>query len=563
MGIGQADADTTAALLATGVGNSTPYTSDLEAAMAELAAAQPGYGTAEEYFEGTRGEYFASIRLRRAMARTGSGFRINFAKVPVRAVADRLELSSITTDNDDANTVLQDLWEDNQLDLEFPNLLLRACEYGDAYAIVWPSEVDDDLDPAGLDLSKDTFEGENTPLLTDTDNDDIINVDVFYNSPKSMRLFYDPERPLKKKFAIKKWVLSNTKQVRIDLYYPNRVERYISERGILECKAEDMQPFTDDGQGDADGVIDNPFGVPPVFHFRTDRPYGCPEHFEFYGVQDAVRKLVITHMSGVDYQGFKQRYALMDPETDTGEATNLDEDEFAFPLDTGATSRPGDPQSQLTADAGSFWQLKGMKAVGQFDESEPAVFLDPLTVYLRCGGQVSNTPMRYMNPSGDPPSGESLRVEEAPFVKKVTNRQLSFGSTAREMFGFALRIAGGGDARTPGRFGNVKVVVSWKSPATSDDLTSWQLVAAKLAAGMPPKVAFMEAGCTQAQVDEWFGSNDDDLPFRVDLLTKIGLAMQAMAAASATGLFQPEQIAGVIAALLREPELAGPDGGTA
>lgn len=542
--------ETTAALLyADSNRSAAPPDSDLQAALDELAAAYPAYAKAEQYFEGQYGEYFASIRVRRAMARTGANFRLNFARGPVRAVADRLEIASITTTNTDANKIIQDMWEDNELDLELPDILEKASEFGDAYVTVWPSEPlddhDDDYRPTGVD----TFQGENTPTLVDTDDDGIPNVDIFYNNPLSVRIFYDPEKPRVKAFAIKRWMLSNTKQIRVDLYYPDRIERYITKPGILEPKATELHPFTGDGQ---DATIDNPFGEIPIFHLRTARPYGRPEHIDFYGAQDAIHKLIVSHMSGVDYHSLPQRYALGDDTTDSSEAVNSDEDEFAFGLDTGATSRPGDPQSQLSAEPGSLWWLQRVKAVGQFAEADPKTFLDPLTVYLRAGAQISETPMRLMDPSGDPPSGESRRLEEAPFTKKIERRQTSYGATLRQIFTFALKIIGLDPATGVNRFDGVKVQVQWKSADIVDDLQGWQTVVQKLQAGLPVKQAFKEAGYTDEQVTEWFGDEGDDMPQRVDLLTKIAGALQAFSAAAATGMFAENEIRLVITSILGE-----------
>lgn len=519
-------------------------TSDLACALAELDKALPGYQKAQDYYDNTMGEFFASIRARRAMARTGAAFRFGFAKTPVDAVAERLEISSITTTDDTVNAQLQDMWEDNQLDLEMPNILKRACEYGDAYVIVWPSAVDDEGEDDADGYSGDTdttFEGENAPAVIDTDDDGLMNVDIFYNSPMCCRLMYDPERPLKKAFGIKKWVLSSTKQVRVDLYYRNRIERYISPKGKTSIKAGDLLPFTDDGQGDELGVIENPFGEIPIFHFRTDRPYGTPEHKPFYGAQDAVHKLIVSHMSGVDYQAFPQRYALMNDDADTGEASNNDEDVFAFALDTGATSRPADAQSQLTADPGSFWQLKNMKSVGQFDEADPKTFLEPMAAYLKFGATLSNTPMRLFDYSVQLPSGASQVQLEGPFIKKVLNRMLSFGATLRELTTFALKIAG---------YPGAKVVVNWKPPATVDDLVGWQIVGEKIAHGMPPRQAFLEAGRTAEQVDEWFGPEDEDLPVQIALLLQIAQALGALAPALGAGIINDEQVQELITAAL-------------
>jgi hypothetical protein len=68
---------------------------DLQQAMEELEKAQPGYITAEQYYKGTRPEVVASRRMRRAMARTRTAYRFNFARKAVQAVAEALEIASV------------------------------------------------------------------------------------------------------------------------------------------------------------------------------------------------------------------------------------------------------------------------------------------------------------------------------------------------------------------------------------------------------------------------------------------------------------------------------------
>lgn len=499
-------------------------TSDLDLALTELAQAHGGYLLAEQYYEGSRAEVNASVRLRRAMARTAQSFRFNFARKAVDAVTERLEIASVDSSTDGAKKLLDDLWKDNKLARQSKQIMRRAGEFGDAYVIVWPSRD------------------------TDWDGDGITNVDIFYNSPTSVRLFYDAENPQIKAFAIKQWVLAADKKVRVDLYYPDRIEKYISKPGILHPKAEDMIQFFDADDTDDEQDIDagpgwprpNPFGQIPVFHFRTDDPYGQPEHEGFYGAQDATRKLILSHMAGVDYNAFPQRYALADGTADSAELAAGDEDLFQFALDTGATSRAGDPQSQLSADAGSVWWLNGVKGVGQFDQADPGVFTDPVTLYLRLGALITDTPLTRLDPTGAPMSGEALRALEAPFIKKVTDRQVSYGDTWAEVFEFALMLQGLPDA---------DVTIHWKSPATVDDSTGWTTILAKLDAGLPVRQVFLEAGYTADQVEEWFGDGDD-VQIGADILLKLGQALGALAPAVAAGVIDDRQAQTVIAALL-------------
>lgn len=513
--------------------------SDLQVALDELAEAADDYEIAEQYYEDKRPEVFASTRLRRAMGRTSTAFHLGFARKPVDTITERLEISAITSTSEAAKSRIDDLIADNKLNRAMKNWFRRAGEYGDAYVIVWPSPMPDVPDGQ----------------LVDTDADGIQNVDVFYNSPHCTRVFYDPENPTRKQYAIKKWVLTATKQVRVNLYYPDRIEKYITNVGVLHPKATDLKPYLDSDNElvDPDNPragrqwpVPNPFGEIPVFHLRNDDPYGTPEHKGFYGAQDAIRKLVLGHMASVDYNSFPQRWALADAESDATDLEADDDDMAEFALtDTGGTRNlGGDPQSQLSADPASVWLLKGYKGVGQFEAADPAKFTDPATLYLRMGAMITDTPVHRIDPTGASESGESRRAAEAPFTKKVVDRQASYGDTIREIFEFALnKILGIGD---------VEVTVHWKSAESVDDQQGWQTLLLKLQAGLPVKQAFLEAGYTKDQVTEWFGEDDIDLPIQVDLLLKIAQALAAFAPALGANVVSDEQVQAIISAVMGE-----------
>jgi hypothetical protein len=511
---------------------------DLQMGLDAFTEADSAYEIAEEYYEDRRPEVFASTRLRRAMARTSTSFKFGFAKKVVDAITDRLEISSITSTDESAKAAIEDLIRDNKLYRQFKNWFRRAGEYGDAYVIAWPAPK------AG------TPDGQ----LADTDDDGITNVDIFYNSPRTCRMIYDPENPNRKLFLIKKWVLAGQKRIRVNLYYPDRLEKYVSDAGVLHPKASDLRRYYDDDNlvdpddpsSDTQWPVPNPFGEIPGFHFRTDDPYGCPEHAGFYGSQDTIRKLVLGHMASVDYQSFPQRWALADGETDGTELEADDEDMAEFALeDTGGTrNRGGEPRAQLDADPASVWLLRGYKGVGQFDAADPAKFTDPMTLYLRFGAMITDTPVNRIDPTGAAESGESRRVAEGPFSAKIEDRQARYGDTIVELFEFILnKILG---------FPDVQVTVHWKSAKTVDDQEGWQTLLLKLQAGLPAAQAFLEAGYTEDQVKEWFGDGDEDLPIQVDLLLKIAQALAAFAPALGSNVVSEEQVQEIIAAVMGE-----------
>jgi hypothetical protein len=448
----------------------TSMASDLIVGVLALDAAYAEYARAAQYYEGTSPEYFASPKFRRVLARTGMNFRINMAKTAVTAVSDRLEIAAITASTPLATTVLNaDVWNANELLLESPGVHLRACEFGDAYITVWPS---DDGDIAG---------GIDNPLG---------GVDIFYADPRGTRIIYSRENPRRALFAIKRWEEGHgpDKTWRANLYYADRIERYVTGPGLRGRSEADWQAY---GEPDEPWPIPNDYGQIPVFHFRTDRPYGTPEHHSGYGAQDAINKMVISQISVTDYQAFPQRYALTDPATaDDGD----DPDDFGFDDEArNVADTIEGTAAKFRSGPGEFWYLEGVKQVGQFPAADPKGLLEPAAFYVRMLAQATGTPMHFFDPGGDQPSGESRRAAEATLTKKVGVRQQSFASTWSQALSFALRILGV-DAQVTVRWADAEQI------SAKDDVA---IISAKVAVGVPVKVALMEAGYTADQVDEW------------------------------------------------------------
>jgi hypothetical protein len=103
--------------------------------------------------------------------------------------------------------------------------------------------------------------------------------------------------------------------------------------------------------------------------------------------------------------------------------------------------------------------------------------------------------MHFLDPIVSNVSGESLRVIEAPFAKKVRNRQLSFGATWRGVFKFVMKLKGRTDP--------VNIQVHWVPAATVNDLATLQGQAIKDQLGVPPRQLLEEQGYTPEQLDSW------------------------------------------------------------
>ncbi|MEU9819196.1 hypothetical protein ACIGG9_16105 [Pseudonocardia alni] len=465
----------------------------LEDALKKLLDRQEGNQKAADYYEGRAGEVFASPQLRRVMRNTGIDYQFNFAKTPVDALTDRLEIATVKSSDAAADAAIKVMWAVNELDLEVPQMHRRAGEFGDAYVIVWPNDVD-----------RPVVEGEDPDEVSYQAED----VGIYYNSADTVMLFYAAERPLEKSHAIKRW-RTEDKRWRVDLLFDHHIERYISAKDAKGERAQDFEPlvldyeFVEGEDGELEELpiwpAENPFGEVPVFHLRNDRPYGSPEHKGFYGPQDAITKLIIGHMSGVDYNSAPQRYALIDAESDTAEAADLDPDDFdsalGFTEDEKNAEARGEGDSQFSSAPGSLWLMRGVKGVGQFDNADPKTFLEPLERYLRLGGQITSTPLRMFDyENSQLPSGASQSQADGPFVKKVRNRQLSYGATWQDVYGFALRILG---------IEHADVQVLWAPPNVVDDEAGWSVIKMKLEAGVPYEQVMREAGYLADLVDEW------------------------------------------------------------
>lgn len=499
---------------------------DLMYGLEELRESRPGYDQAQTYYDGKVPEVFTSTRIRRALAVHNIDFDLNFAKTPVNAVTNRLKVASITSPDSATNTLISKIWQDNQLNLELPDLLRRAGEYGDAYLMVLPVE---------------------------DDKGTVLRVEMFYNSPQTVRVIYSEDNPRKKAFTIKKWC--DGPYQRAELYYDDRIERWTTGRNSTGDKPADWThwplPAGDGEAEDPDSWLsEHDWGEQPVSHFRTDRPYGVPEHYGAYGPQNAITKLQATHMGTVDYQGAPQRYALTETaNTDTSDLEPGDFDDGDWPLDeNGAGPSDSGDDSSLKAGPGEMWLLRGFKGVGQFDPAKPDVFLDPINFNVRAMAQITDTPLRMFDPqSSSQRSGESYREEDGPFISKVENRQTSYGASLHEAFVFALRRLGVEDP---------VVTVDWVPARSVSTAEGWQTVKAKIEAGVPRRQALMEAGYRAEQVDAWLAGVDDaELQRRVDVLASLADSAQKLGAATTLGVITSEQATALLAGAIDDLEL--------
>lgn len=523
---------------------------DLLTGIESLDEAEPELIRAKEFFEGTSPEYFSSRRVASRLSTQSGQFRINVARKAVTAVTDRLEIASVVVEGNEAATKkLAEIMTDNDMALEGPIVHTKTCEFGDDYV-----------------------------FLAEGDDDGTVAIDR--SGALTTRIVYDPESPRKPLFAIKSWWIgpSATKRRRANIYYPEtdpggcRVEKFITQAGggSASSAAENWQRYTEGGRppsrGDAvqlsgpvtasvnpssvigttstedDDEAIEPWPLPldrfPVYHFRTDRPYGMPLHFGAYGAQSGISKLVITMMSTVDQHGYPIRWALTDGKAAGDDA---DDDDFGDFMDEIPTGNPRDKDqgvSKLRSGPGQMWWLDGVDRTGQYDAANMDAFLKPADWLLRMMATATDVPLHFYDPGGDQPSGDSRRQSEGTLTKKVDQLILSLAGTWEKLYADALAMVG---------FPGMKVRVDFAPTESVDDLEGWQTTSAKIAAGVPVRQALIEAGYRAEQVDDWLKNSDEqDLAHRIAQLAALGAAARDLGTGVTLGVLDQATVAAIL-----------------
>jgi hypothetical protein len=511
---------------------------DLIYGWGEMEQALPAYLKAEEMWEGTADEVFASDTVKRELAKTGEEYKFSLIKTPVRVRASRCEISAVKVPGSEAATKrIGEVWKANDMAVYYPTLIRGTFIYGDYYLMAW--SVDEEPD--------------------ETSDDQLLEskVELTTRNPKNTRIIYDPENHRRKWFAIQRWAMADPDSLgeslwRVELFYADLVERWVSVKGQAVDRPEGWEPYEDEDRKLA-AVEAHEFGEVPFFHHRTDVPYGTSVMEDGYGPQNALTKMLVTQITTTDSHGWPQRYHLLDKDAVLDEQNDdpqWEDDADAGSYSTAGLEGVGGVGGSLRSGPGTVQTLAGMKEVGQFAAADPAVFTDPAELYIRLMAQLTTTPLHYFDPSGDAPSGESLKTAEAPLVKEIEWLQLLQGGAVEEEWKFVLGILG------------IKVddvEVRWAAVQSATGLSDWQTVQAKIDVGVPVDQALVETGYEPDQVQRWLDADAEanTLAGRVALLAQVGTAIQSIGAGIALGVVDEAAAQQAVALVLGQVNASG------
>jgi hypothetical protein len=404
------------------------------------------YTLAGDYYEGRhRVKVPQKVRL---WIEQNYSFRGNLSDVVVDALAERLVVTGFDCGDARMASVAWDWWRQNRMDHDSRVVHKEAAKYGDFYILV-------DWDP-----------DHGRPRYT-------------YQTPFQMYPRY-VDRVLQ--YAVKVWDEDENTR-RYNVYYADRVERFIAVRGrsLFGNAHGQPMPYGLAGQQVLDwtGRDGKPLGV-PIVHFRNNAQsddFGRAEAEQVIPIQDLLNKTLVDLALVMDTMGWPQRWA-------TG-PTPFGHEWSAAP---GRVWKSDDPDAKF----------------GQFDAADPKGLLDTLLFLVNFAAGRSRTPQHLFHISGEYPTGEALKTAEAGFIAKVEDRATAFGTYWEQVNHLAFRLD---NAFGTGRWDAAQVMDTlWRPYELRNEQAHAQAIAT-LSGFYPRKALWRMNGATPADIvkleQEW------------------------------------------------------------
>lgn len=433
---------------------------NIEHALEELRINSRRYAKLERYYRGVHNLSFATEKFQNAFGSLFREFAMNLCPAICDAIKDKLRITGFGTDAGQNNAAADAhrIWQTNRMDQRSGEVHKEVLKNGDAYAIVWPDES-----------------GAAT---------------IYPNKAANIAVIYDEESPGKLLWAAKFWRTAD-KRTRLNLFFPDRVEKYVSTKGgesvlpdakefvpadhhqssVTQINSRPEQPsLFPDSRELAANIVSNSYGIVPVFHFSNNADIGAPGQSELEAaipIQDGLNKSVLDMLVAMEFSAYRQRWA-------AGIEIDYDKD--------------GKAVAPFTAGIDRLWIAQDPNArFGDFEAANLDQFLKVKDSFRIDLASVTGTPLHYLMPHmKGQPSGESLKKAETRFLAKVRDRQESFGQTWADLMAFALMIEGAGN--------NIRLHTTWEDPSPTSDREVLENILIKKDIGISAEQALSEAG---------------------------------------------------------------------
>lgn len=399
---------------------------DLEKAFDAIRKKRPALDTSMLYAKGPQPLRYSTERLEETFQNINAHFDVNWCSVVINSTLDRLQIKAFFSPEESLNMRLAELFEELHLDIEGDKIHEAALTTSQSYLILWKQT----------------------------------EIEAYFNDPRMCHVFYDPAHPQVKTYAAKWFNQSDGKQ-QITLYYPERLEHWISEKVSQDSAIDKPSQFT------LQTTEPNPYGVIPVFEFKSPG-----ELFQIITLQDAVNKLFADMMVAAEFGAFVQRYVISN--SDPGALKNAPNEIWWIPS--------GDGQGQQSQ-------------VGQFAPTQLNSYLEAMDRIAQAIAIITRTPQHYFMSAGSNLSGEALIAMESALTKKVLKRQREFQAQWEDAIQFLLQL----DGRS---VDDSKLKVIWDRVESTQPKTEAEVAQIWVNLGIPLVTWLRRAGWTEEEIED-------------------------------------------------------------
>jgi Phage portal protein, SPP1 Gp6-like len=386
---------------------------DISWAVEEIKDRTAEIGLYRAYYDGNHRKPFATAKWNEQFSSMFSKFRDNLCPAVVDAKADRIQLTGIQgpKPDDAVSAAINAIWTRENLEYRHGEITKNALKDGDAFVIVWP----DTINQARWYIQR----GD--------------RVAVKYRS--------EPQGELEcaaKLFPITEYKEKPEDKVRwrLNLYYDDRVERYITQDEIAGgdvpkqlAKWDEFEPDRpeeddDEAQPGEGSIIINPYGRVPVFPFPNNADlgaYGRSELKDVIPLQDALNKSVSNMLVAGEFVSWPQRFLI---------GVDVDVDEEGNP--TGREQKAALDRILAIANPNA--------KAGEFSAADLTNFIKEQDSYRAEMARISRTPLHHLLMTGDFPSGEALGAAERPLASQVADRIAAQKPAYQRAMSFSLKI---------------------------------------------------------------------------------------------------------------------------
>ena len=373
-------------------------------------------------------------------------FRDNFMNVVVDSLSERLTVLGFDIEDETISEWAWQLWARNRMDYVQTVVHTETIMVGDSYLLCDWDEVND----------RPRWTHQMAEMIVPHYNENSRVID----------------------WASKKWIqrprIGEEPETRLNLYYPDRVEKYVARGGVWTrfSEPEELWPVPwVDRSGE-------PIGV-PLIHFRN-RPmggdFGQSEIINVIPMQDLLNKTLIDLTMILDTLAFPQRYTL-----------NVNHGSSRLDILPGSVT-----EFHSEYDGGTVGQWSAATVDGPIKSIE--------TLVQHIAG-TTRTPQHLFQIMGGAPSGEALKTAESGLVSKAKQRMVNFGNSWEDALMMAMRVqAAYGTALADVEEGAIKT--TWDDPETRNEQAHMESLKAKAELGITKHQIWREMGYSQEQIDQ-------------------------------------------------------------